>query len=119
MRGPVLAAIAAALIAHGAAFAEEADPLVYEGALADGVDKALAAYRAAIDQRPGRQDYYLAAARLAYANKRWSTAVQIMDRAVAHDPEKRATLDLLIASLLKAGKAKQAEAWKAYRAELK
>ncbi len=43
MRGPVLAAIAAALIAHGAAFAEEADPLVYEGALADGVDKALAA----------------------------------------------------------------------------
>ena len=45
--------------------------------------------------------------------------MQIMDRAVAHDPEKRATLDLLTASLLKAGKAKQAEAWKAYRAELK
>ena len=84
-----------------------------------GVDKALAAYRAAIDQRPARQDYYLAAARLAYANRRWSTAVQIMDRAVAHDPENRTALDLLIASLLKAGKTRQAEAWKAYRADVK
>lgn len=102
-----------------AAAARYAHLLALNDKSASGVDKALAAYRAAIDQRPGRQDYYLAAARLAYANKRWSTAVQIMDRAVAHDPEKRATLDLLIASLLKAGKAKQAEAWKAYRAELK
>lgn len=102
-----------------AAAARYAHLLALNDKSTSGVDKALAAYRAAIDQRPGRQDYYLAAARLAYANKRWSTAVQIMDRAVAHDPEKRATLDLLIASLLKAGKAKQAEAWKAYRAELK
>lgn len=84
-----------------------------------GVDKALAAYRAAIDQRPERQANYLAAARLAYANSRWITAVQIMDRAVAHDPENRQALDLLIASLLKAGKSRQAEAWKAYRAEVK
>ena len=38
---------------------------------------------------------------------------------IAPDPEKRAAPDLLIASLLRAGKAKQAEAWKAYRAELK
>ena len=84
-----------------------------------GVDKALAAYRDAIDQRPERQANYLAAARLAYENKRWITAVQIMDRAVAHDPENRQSLDLLIASLLKAGRGKQAEAWKTYRAEMK
>lgn len=84
-----------------------------------GVDKALAAYRAAIDQRPERQATYLAAARLAYANKRWITAVQIMDRAVAHDPENRQSLDLLIAALQCAGKAKVADAWKAYRAEVR
>ena len=60
-----------------------------------------------------------AAARLAYTNQRWITAVQIMDHAVAHDPENRTTLDLLIASLQKAGKGKLAEIWKAYRAEVK
>ena len=86
---------------------------------AAGVDKALAAFRAAIDQRPERQSTYLAAARLAYENKRWATAAAIMDRAVAHDPENRQTLDLLIAALQKAGKAKPAEAWKSYRAEVK
>lgn len=84
-----------------------------------GVDKALAAYRAVIDQRPEKQANYIAAARLAYANGRWATAAAIMDRAVAHDPENRTTLDLLIAALQKAGKTKQAEAWKAYRAEVK
>ena len=42
-----------------------------------------------------------------------------MDHAVAHDPENRTTLDLLIASLQKAGKGKLAEIWKAYRAEVK
>ncbi len=121
--------IRAAIKKYGAAF--EADPLCDAAAVKyayllslndktkSGVDKALAAYRAAIDQRPERQANYLAAARLAYANGRWITAVQIMDRAVAHDPENRQTLDLLIASLLKAGKAKQAEAWKSYRAEVK
>lgn len=84
-----------------------------------GVDKALAAYRAAIDQRPEKQANYLAAARLAYENKRWATAAAIMDRAVAHDPENRQALDLLIAALQKAGKSKQAEAWKSYRAEVR
>ena len=121
--------IRAAIKKYEAAFA--ADPLS-EGAAVKyaqllslndkttaGVDKALAAYRAAIDQRPERQANYLAAARLAYTNKRWITAAQIMDRAVAHDPENLQTLDLLIASLLKAGKSRQAEAWKAYRAEVK
>ena len=53
--------------------------------------KGKTAYRAAIDQRPERQNYYLAAARLAYTNQRWITAVQIMDHAVAHDPENRTT----------------------------
>ena len=86
---------------------------------AAGVDKALQAYRTVIDQQPQKQANYLAAARLAYENKRWATAAAIMDRAIAHDPENRQTLDLLIASLQKAGKTKQAECWKAYRAEVK
>lgn len=121
--------IRAAIKKYEAAFA--ADPLsdaaavkyAYLLSLNDktpaGVDKALAAYRSAIDQRPERQNYYLAAARLAYSNQRWITAVQIMDHAVAHDPENRTTLDLLIASLQKAGKGKVAEIWQSYRAEVK
>lgn len=122
--------IRAAIKKYGAAFA--ADPLCDAAAVKyayllslndkseDGVTKALAAYGAASEQRPERQSNYIAAARIAYANKRYIGAVQIMDRAVAHDPENRQTLDLLIASLLKVpGKTKLADAWKNYRAEVK
>ncbi len=83
------------------------------------VDKALAAFRTAIDQNPAAQAVYLEAAQLAYKYKRYVSTVAIMDRAVAHDPENHQTLDLLVAALQKAGKTKQAEAWKAYRAEVK
>ena len=121
--------IRAAIKKYEAAFA--ADPFSYPAArelaylvsLNDkttaGVDKALMAYRAAIDQRPALQDNYYAAAQLAYANKRWATAVAILNRAIAHDPENAKTLDLFIAALQKAGKGKQSEAWKAYRQELR
>ena len=121
--------IRAAIKKYEAAFA--ADPFSYPAAretaylvsLNDktpaGVDKALRAYRAAIDQRPAVQENYYAAAQLAYANKRWATTVSILDRAIAHDPENVKTLDLFIAALQKAGKNKQSEAWKAYRQELK
>ncbi len=122
--------IRVAIKKYGAAL--EADPLCDAAAVkyayllslndktVSGVDKALAAYRLAVDQRPERQANYLAAARLAYANNRAVTAVQIMDRAISHDPENRQALDLLIASLLKIpGKAKLVEAWKSYRAEVK
>lgn len=113
---------------YAAAF--EADPLSYPVALGyarilkrmdksdDGVSKALAAYRAAIDQRPAMLKNCIEAARLAYANKRWATAVRIMDRAVAHDPQNKESLDLLIGALMKAGDSKLAGAWGAYRKEL-
>lgn len=57
MRRSVLAALAAALIAHGAAFADDGDPLVYEGSLSEGVDKALAAgyAQAAASLAPGSE----------------------------------------------------------------
>lgn len=84
-----------------------------------GVDRALLAYRAAIDQRPAVQENYYAAAQLAYANRRWATAVAILNRAIAHDPENFKTLDLFIAALQKSGQGKKAEAWKVYRQELK
>ena len=121
--------IRAAIKKYEAAFA--ADPFSYRAAhetayllsLNDktegGVDKALLAYRAAIDQRPAVQENYYAAAQLAYANKRWATTVSILNRAIAHDPENLKTLDLFIAALQKAGKGKQSEAWKAYRQELR
>ena len=121
--------IRAAIKKYEAAFA--ADPFSYPAAretaylislndkTAAGVDKALRAYRAAIDQRPAVQENYYAAAQLAYANQRWATTVSILDRAIAHDPENVKTLDLFIAALQKAGRAKQSEAWKAYRQELK
>jgi len=82
---------------------------------AAGVEKALEAYRIARELRPQRQSYYQAAARLAYERRRWALTVQIMDRAMAHDPASRPALDLLIASLRKAGKMAEAEAWEAYR----
>jgi len=113
---------------YAAAF--EADPLSYPVALGyarllkrmesseDGVDKALAAYRAVIDQRPAVQKNSLEAARLAYANRRWATAVRIMDRAVAHDPQNKESLDVLIGALMKAGNGKLANAWSEYRKDL-
>ena len=121
--------IRAAMKKYEAALA--ADPFSYPAArelaylvslndkTADGVDKALRAYRVAIDLRPVVQDNYYAAAQLAYANKRWATAVSILDRAIAHDPENHKTLDLYIAALQKAGREKHLNAWKAYRQELK
>ncbi len=121
--------ITAAMKKYEAAFA--ADPLSGPAALAfatlksvnvrvDGdVDKALAAYRAAIDANPAAQATYVAAAQLAYKHKKWSTAVAVLERAVAHDSDNVQTLDLLIAALRKAGKGAQAEGWQAYRAELR
>ena len=121
--------IRAAIKKYEAALA--ADPFSYPAAretaylislndkTADGVSKALSAYRAAIDLKPAVQDNYYDAAQLAYANKRWATAVSILDRAIAHDPENGKTLDLVIAALQKAGKNKQADAWKSYRQELR
>ena len=108
-----------------------ADPLSYPAALryaqllktgktAEEVDKALVAYRVAIDQRPSVQKNYMEAARLAYGKKRYATAVQILNRAVAHDPRPKngESLDVLIAALKMAGNGKLAKSWSAYRAEL-
>lgn len=83
------------------------------------VDKILDAYGVAINHDSASQAIYLEAAQLAYKHGRWSTTVAIMDRAVAHDPQNRQTIDLLIAALQKAGKSKQAEAWKSFRADLR
>lgn len=112
------AALAADPLSGGAALASARLRTANAKTDAD-VDRALAAFRAAIDQNPASQAVYLEMGQLAYKNKRWSTTVAIMDRAVAHDPENCPSLDLLVAALQKAGKGKQAEAWKAYRAEVK
>jgi len=83
------------------------------------VERALEAYRVLIALRPSRLANYTEAARFAYQNKRWAVAVQVMDRAVAQRPEDLPALDLLIASLKKAGKTGLQEAWSAFRAEIK
>lgn len=88
-------------------------------AAAETVAKALEAYRAVIDQNPSTQAYYLQAARLAYKYEQFIQCAAIMDRAISHDPENKQTLDLLVASLIKTGKAREAEMWKAYRQGLK
>ncbi|MGN0852013.1 MAG: tetratricopeptide repeat protein [Kiritimatiellia bacterium] len=88
-------------------------------AAAETVAKALEAYRTVIDQNPSAQAYYLQAARLAYKHGQYMQCAAIMDRAISHDPENKQTLDLLVASLMKTGKTKQAEMWKAYRQGLK
>ncbi len=112
------------------AAALKADPLSYTAAIEyanllnrkinsdNDVDNALAAFRAAIDQRPEVQKNYLAAAQLAYSKKRWATAVQILDRAVAHDPKNSNAIGLLYSSLNKAGNEKLAKLWREYKSEL-
>ena len=46
-------------------------------------------------------------------------AVEIMNRAVAHHPDKRGALDQLIAALQKTGNSKLANAWSEYRKDLR
>jgi len=86
---------------------------------AAAVDRVLDAYRVLIALRPSRLVHYSEAARFAYQNKRWALAAQIMDRAVAQRPEDPQALDLFIASLKKAGKTGQQEAWSAFRDEVR
>lgn len=110
--------------------AYKADPLSYPAAwnaarlLAEtetspaGVDRALAAFRAAIDAKPSSSSTYLTAARYALKNRQPRTAVKILSRAFAHDPESAPIVDLYVAALTQAGEAKTAALYKAYRKEL-
>lgn len=82
-------------------------------------EKILGAYRVAIDGRPSSQPTYMKAAQLAYNCEMWSTAAMFMDRALAYSHENVKALDLLVASLRKAGKKKEAAMWDAYRKGLK
>ena len=120
--------MSAATKKYAAAYA--ADPLSYAAALGyarllrrvdkskEGVRKAILAYRAAIDQKPAVQKNYLEVARLARENQLWVQAVEIMNRAVAHDPQNKEALDQLIGALIKAGNGKLANAWAEYRKDL-
>lgn len=104
-----------------------ADPMSYAAALGyarilvktdkspEGVRKAILAYRAAIDQKPAVHKNYLEVAHLARENKLWVQAVEIMNRAVAHVPDKTEVLDQLISALIKTGNSKLANAWHEYR----
>ncbi len=110
--------------------AYKADPMSFEAAIAyaksletqdksaAGIDKVIAAYRAAIDQKPFSQATYIDAGKYAYSNKRYLTTTEIMNRALAHVYNNKQILDLLIASLQKAGRQKDAKIWKEYRSEL-
>ncbi len=107
--------------------AYKADPMSFEAAVAyakalegqdktsPGADKVIAAYRAAIDQKPFSQATYIDAGKYAYGRKRYLTTVEIMNRALAHVYNNKQVLDLLIASLIKTGRTKDAAAWKEYR----
>ena len=74
-----------------AAAARYAHLLALNDKSASGVDKALAAYRAAIDQRPGRQDYYLAAAR----QERRELRLGLVFRAILPEPQERPLREIL------------------------
>ena len=108
----------------------KADPLSYPAAwnaarlvaatdrTPGGVDRALAAYRAAIDAKPSSQNTYLAAARYALQKRQPRSAVKILSRAFAHDPESPAVVDLYVSALRSAGEPKTAALYQAYRKEL-
>ena len=81
----------------------------------EDIDKTLAAYHALIDNDSMKTSHYIDAARFAYKHGRWSTTVAILNRALAHDPDNRQALDLIVAALRKAGRRALANEWDAYR----
>ena len=87
----------------------------------EGARKAIQAYCDVISLKPGVLSNYLEAARLAreYEPEFRIQAVEIMNRAVAHHPDKRIALDQLIAALQKTGNSKLASAWSEYRKDLR
>ena len=87
----------------------------------EGARKAIQAYCDVISLKPGVLSNYLEAARLAreYEPEFRIQAVEIMNRAVAHHPDKRGALDQLIAALQKTGNSKLANAWSEYRKDLR
>ena len=112
--------------------ARKIDPQSYDAALgyaelvketektADGAEKAIKAYMRAAFLKPGLPENYLEAARLAREYERCKIqAAEIMNCAVAHHPQNRKILDLLIASLQNVGSEKQAKGWGEYRETLK
>ena len=108
------------------------DPQSYDAALgyaelvketektAKGAEKAIKAYMRAASLKPGLSKNYLEAARLAREHEDTKIqAAEIMNCAVAHHPQDRKVLDLLIASLPIVGSEKQAKGWSEYRETLK
>lgn len=112
------------------AAAYEADRLSYPAAwnyanllaatekTAAGVDKTLAVYASALEAKPMSQSTSLAAARYAMYNKRWATAVKILNHALAHDPESKQLLNLYVQALQKTGDSKTALMYQAWYKEL-
>lgn len=88
---------------------------------ADGPKKAIEAYMKAAFLKPGLPDNYLEAARLAREHEDTCKikAAEIMNCAVAHHPQNKKILDLLIASLQIVGSEKQVKGWSEYRETLK
>ncbi len=85
---------------------------------ARGVDKTLAVYESALDAKPISQEATLAAARYATYNKRWATAVKILNRGLAYDPESKKMVDLFVRALEKTGDAKTAALYRSWYKEL-
>lgn len=113
--------------------ARKVDPQSYDAALgyaelvketektAKGAKKAIEAYIQAAALKPGLQENYLAAARLArkYDSECKIQAAEIMNRAVAYHPQDPTVLGLLYSSLQRVGSEKLAAAWSEYRRTLK
>ncbi len=83
-----------------------------------GVDMTLSVYEAALEAKPVSQEASLAAARYAMYNKRWATAVKILNRALAYDPESKQMVRLYAIALEKTGDPKTAALYQSWLKEL-
>ena len=83
-----------------------------------GVDKTLAVFAAALDAKPISQEAGLAAARYAMYNKRWATAVKILNRSLAYYPDSKQMLRLYVDALQKTGDSKTAALYQSWFKEL-
>lgn len=83
------------------------------------IDKAMAAFQDAIDQRPNSQETYRTAARAALNCRRPIRAEKFLSQALAHDSGCKPTLELYVQTLRRLGKSTEAKLYSAYLSELK
>ncbi|MBO7166551.1 MAG: tetratricopeptide repeat protein [Kiritimatiellae bacterium] len=92
----------------------EAKKLASLAKKAAAVDKALAAYRGAMNSEPFNQDIYVSAIKFAKQNGRWPAVVEFAQRSLLHEPGNKASAKQMKEALYKVGRRSEVAAWEEY-----